>query len=141
MTRKPTSASNKIKIGQAAKITLDSFGEEHLFMGTVTFANPAEKIIQDVVYYEIKVQFNENVEGVKPGMTANLTVETNRVDSAIRVPIRAVKQKDSQKFVEVLVNGQPQEKNVTTGLRGDEYTEIISGLAIGESVITFTKTK
>ncbi|HRY63259.1 MAG TPA: efflux RND transporter periplasmic adaptor subunit [Patescibacteria group bacterium] len=137
----PESDVAKIKIGQTAKITLDSFGEDTIFAGTVTFTNPAEKIIQDVVYYEVKVQFNDNIEEVKPGMTANLTIETNRVDNVLRVPIRAVKQKDGQKFVEVLVLGQPQEKNISTGLRGDEYIEITSGLSAGEEVITFTKTK
>ena len=137
----PESDVAKIKIGQLAEITLDSFGDETIFKGTVTFVNPAEKVIQDVVYYQVKIQFNENIESVKPGMTANLTIETNRVDNAIRVPLRAVKQKDSQKYVEVLVNGQPQEKNVITGIRGDEYIEIISGLTVGEEVITFIKTK
>ncbi len=137
----PESDVAKIKIGQLAEITLDSFGDETIFKGTVTFVNPAEKVIQDVVYYQVKIQFNENIESVKPGMTANLTIETNHVDNAIRVPLRAVKQKDSQKYVEVLVNDQPQEKNVVTGIRGDEYIEIISGLTVGEEVITFIKTK
>lgn len=137
----PESDVAKIKIGQTAQITLDSFGEDTVFAGTVTFVNPAEKLIQDVVYYEVKVQLNDNLEGVKPGMTANLTIETNHIDNVLRVPIRAVKQKDGQKFVEVLVAGQPQEKNVTTGLKGDEYLEITSGLSVGEEVITFTKTK
>ncbi|HOZ36977.1 MAG TPA: efflux RND transporter periplasmic adaptor subunit [bacterium] len=137
----PESDVVKIKIGQTAEITLDSFGDETIFQGVITFINPAEKTIQDVVYYQVKIQFNENIEAVKPGMTANLNIKTNQVDNAIRVPIRAVKQKNGEKYVEVLANGQPQEKTVVTGIRGDEYIEIISGLTAGEEVITFTKTK
>ncbi|OGG92425.1 hypothetical protein A3H03_02075 [Candidatus Kuenenbacteria bacterium RIFCSPLOWO2_12_FULL_42_13] len=137
----PESDVAKIKVGQHVKVTLDSFGEDQIFPAVVTFVNPAEKIIQDVVYYEVKVQFNENIEAVKPGMTANITVETNRADGVLRVPLRAVKQKDGIKVVEVLVNGEPEEKTVTVGLRGDEYIEISSGLSAGEDIITFTKTK
>ena len=74
-------------------------------------------------------------------MTANVIMETDKVENVLRVPLRAVKQKNGVKIVVVLVNGLPQEKTVTTGLRGDEYMEILSGLNEGEDVITFTKTK
>ncbi|NMC51475.1 efflux RND transporter periplasmic adaptor subunit [Candidatus Kuenenbacteria bacterium] len=137
----PESDIAKVKAEQKAEITLDSFGEEQIFPGVVTFVNPAEKIIQDVVYYEVKVQFNENIDSIKPGMTANVIMETDKVENVLRVPLRAVKQKNGVKIVEVLVNGLPQEKTVTTGLRGDEYMEILSGINEGEDVITFTKTK
>jgi len=42
------------------------------------------------------------------------------------------------KYVQILVNGQPQEKKVEICLRGDNgLVEIISGLSEGDSVITF----
>jgi len=42
--------------------------------------------------------------------------------------------------VEILVNGQPQERDVEIGLRGDNgLVEIISGLNEGEQVVTYKK--
>lgn len=135
----PESDIAKVKIGQTAAITLDSFGDDTAFSGTVTFINPAETIISDVVYYEVKVQFNELAADIKPGMTANVTLKTSVKSAALRLPLRAVKQKNGNKIVEILVNNQPTEKIVEVGLKGDDYYELISGLAAGEEVITFVK--
>ena len=56
------------------------------------------------------------------------------------IPTRAVVYKDGQKYVQVLVNGQVEDKEITTGLRGDDgFIEIMSGLSVDEQVVTFIK--
>jgi len=55
------------------------------------------------------------------------------------VPSRAVKSSNGEKYVQVLENENSVEKTVTTGMRGDEGIEIVSGLEEGEQVITFVK--
>lgn len=136
----PESDIVKIDVGQAADITLDAFSDDLVFAGTITFIDPAETVIQDVVYYKVKVQFNEDSNKIKPGMTANVTVHAAEKTNVMRVPIRAVKQKNGDKIVEVLTAGDiVEEKKVTTGLKGDDFIEITSGLKVGEEVITFVK--
>lgn len=136
----PESDIAKIKVGDQANITLDAFGEDVIFNGTITFIDPAATIIQDVVYYKVKVSFNEKNENVKPGMTANVDVKTSEKDNVLMIPARAIKEKDGKKLVQVLINGQPQDREITIGLSGDEaMTEVISGLTEGEEVITFVK--
>ena len=135
----PESDIAKIKVGQNTEITLDSFGDDKVFRGTVTFIDPAETIIQDVVYYQVKVQFSDGKDNVKPGMTANVIIKTKEKSDVLKVPIRAVKQKNGNKIVQILVDKKVQEKQVTTGLRGDEFIEIVSGLEPGREVITFIK--
>lgn len=135
----PESDIAKIRIGEEAEITLDAFGDDKKFLGKVVFIEPAETIIQDVIYYQVKVQFNENQAEVKPGMTANLVIWTDKKENVLFVPTRAVKSQDGEKYVEVLEAGLVKEKTVTTGLRGDDGIEIISGLKQGEEVVTFIK--
>jgi len=136
----PESDIAKIKVGDKANITLDAFGEDQVFNGTITFIDPAATIIQDVVYYKVKVSFNEKNENIKPGMTANIDVKTSEKDNVLMIPARAIKEKDGKKLVQVLINGQPQDREITIGLNGDEaMTEVISGLAEGEEVITFVR--
>lgn len=136
----PESDIAKITVGQAAEITLDSFGDDQVFQGSVIFIDPGETIIQDVVYYQVKVQFSEARSKIKPGMTANVTIMTALADDVLRVPLRAVKQKNGDKIVEVLTDdGQVKEKIIALGLKGDDYYEIKSGLNEGERVITFVK--
>jgi len=132
----PESDITKIEVGQSAEITLDSFSDDNLFSGTVTFIDPAETVIQDVVYYQVTVQFSDGQDNIKPGMTANVTIKTKEKSNVLRVPLRSVKQNNGDKIVEMLEGEQIKEHPVTSGLRGDEYYEILDGLSAGEQVIT-----
>jgi len=130
----------KIQLSQSVEITLDAFGPDKKFMGQVVFIDPAETKIQDVVYYQVKIQFNQETKNVKPGMTANLTINTDNRENVLVIPSRAVKSRDGEKYVEVLTPvKQVEQKTVTIGLKGNEGTEILSGLNEGEEVITFVK--
>ncbi|MGB0756872.1 MAG: efflux RND transporter periplasmic adaptor subunit [Patescibacteria group bacterium] len=137
----PESDIAKIRVGEKADITLDAFGDEVVFPGHVIFVDPAETVIQDVVYYKVTVAFdNTEVIGVKPGMTANIDIVTAELSDVIAVPSRAVKGRNGSKYVEVLQGEQVIQKEVTTGLRGDGgLIEVVSGLSGGEDVITFVE--
>ncbi len=132
----PESDIAKIAVGQIAHITLDAFGEQE-FAGHVTFIDPAETRISDVVYYRLKVTFDQSDDQIKPGMTANIDIATASRDNALYIPARAVKE-NGGKYVEILQNGEVVKTNVETGLRGDGgVIEITSGLSEGDEVITF----
>ena len=142
----PESDITKIKVGEKVAIELDAFGSDHPFSGTVTFIDPAQTVIKDVTYYKTTVTFNQDSwnEQIKPGMTANITIVADQKSGALYIPQRAVKIRTAAlgevpaKFVEVLVDGQPQEREIQIGLRGDNgLVEITSGLSEGESVVTF----
>ncbi len=133
----------KVQVGQVVDITLDALGRDVHFPGSVLAINPAETVIQDIVYYKMRVVIGKDSDLVKPGMTANLTVATNSKPDALTIPLRAVREdKSGQRYVEALVNGAPQKRPVTLGLRGDEgMTEVLSGIAEGDEVVVATKTK
>ena len=122
-------------------ITLDAYGDDLKFAGEVAFIEPAETVIQDVIYYKVKVSFLPGDTDIKSGMTANAVITTARLDNVLLIPGRAIIERNgSGKFVRILADNQAFEKAVTVGLRGDEgLVEIKSGLAEGEQVITFTK--
>ena len=134
----PESDVAKVIVGQPVRITLDAFGDDTEFAGVVSFVDPAETLIQDVVYYKVKVAFSDSGR-VKPGMTANVTIVIDTKDDVLSVPNRAVKSRNGDKYVEVLENGMPAEHTVILGLRGDEGIEILSGVSEGDNVITFVK--
>lgn len=135
----PESDIAKITLNQETSITLDAFGDDKVFKGQVISIDPAETIIQDVVYYKVKVAFVNPVKEIKPGMTANVDIITAKKNNVLVVPARAVKQ-NSEKYVDLLVNGQEVKRPVETGLRGDGgLIEITSGLKEGDEVITFKK--
>lgn len=113
-------------------------------MGMVVDVEPAETEISGVVYYKTTVQLDleeENAEGVRPGMTANVKIVSNTKPGVLVLPRRAVL-RNGREYVRVLTNekGAYEERDVTTGLQGDDgLIEIISGLKEGEEVVTFIK--
>lgn len=136
----PESDIAKVASSQDVEITLDAFGDDEVFAGKIIFVDPAETVIQDVVYYKVKVELSEQDERKKPGMTANVTILSQMKEDVVWVPSRAIKG-NGEKYVEILENGLAIRKDVVTGLRGDLGTEITSGLNGGEEVITFVKEK
>lgn len=134
----------KIKVGQDTDITFDAFGSATALTGNVYEVDPAETIVQGVVYYTVKVQFDAQKMDVKPGMTANLTIKTNTKSNVLEVPARAVQYNGNQAYVQLLKtdNNKKQtvtQQNVTVGLQGDDNYEILSGVQVGDDVVTFTK--
>lgn len=130
----------KIKQNNQATITLDSFGEDNKFMGTVYFIEPAATVIQGVTYYKVKISFDPGDKPVKPGMTASAVITTARLENVLMMPSRAVIEKDGNKIVRLMENDVPREVTITTGLNGDDgMIQVLSGLSEGDKVVTFVK--
>jgi len=125
----------RIAVGQSVTITLDAFSASEKWTGKVISIQPAEKVVEGVIFYETKVIFDQDDPQLKSGMTANLDIETNRQDNVLRVPLRSLKESPGRQYVDVLDNGKTVQKDVTTGIESTDFIEIKSGLNEGETVI------
>ena len=72
---------------------------------------------------------------LKPGMTADVEVVTAERDDALHVPTSAVTGSGANARVTLLRNGQQVVTPVVAGLKGDDATEITSGLEAGDVVV------
>lgn len=125
----------KIGAGYLVEISLPAFPKK-TFKGKVIFVEPAEKIVEGVVYYEIRIGFDEDLpEGIKSTMTADIIIQVEKRENVLVVPREAVKKVGEKTTVEVLVDDLIQEREVEVGLRGDTLVELISGLEEGEKVL------
>jgi RND family efflux transporter MFP subunit len=133
----------KVSRGDAVTITLDAFGDDVLFDGTVVTIEPAETEVSGVIYYNTDISLvTSTTHTPRSGMTANVTIHTDMRENVLMAPQRAVLfHADGSKFVRVVTNAdakQFEERPVTTGLVGDDgIVEIVSGLEQGEEIITF----
>ncbi|MCI0479258.1 efflux RND transporter periplasmic adaptor subunit [Candidatus Uhrbacteria bacterium] len=126
----------KIEVGQAADITLDAFGDDVRFTGTVTAEDPDQTKVQEAIYYRIRVQIEREGRDVKPGMTANVTVTTGERKGTLVMPLRAIRTTNGTRTVRVLKDGKTDTRDIAIGLRGDEgRVEVLSGLTEGELVV------
>jgi HlyD family secretion protein len=125
----------KINIGNPVNISLVPFPDK-TFKGEVVSIDPAEKLVDGVVYYKITVAFDSVPENIKPGMTADLTIKTAEKENVLIVPEEAVQEKNGKTIAEVLKEEEIEEREIETGLKGsDDMVEIISGLQEHEKVI------
>ncbi len=135
----------KIKLQNTASITLDALGEKRVFNGVVYYIEPASTVIQEVIYYKVKIKFSDPAESlleVKAGMTANVVITTAQKDNIFIAPQRGVVARNgSGNFLRLLVNGESVEVPVQLGLSGnDGLVEVTgSGLNENDAVITLIK--
>ncbi|TSC65960.1 MAG: Secretion protein HlyD [Candidatus Doudnabacteria bacterium Gr01-1014_77] len=128
-----------LQSGQKIDMTMDAFGPDRHFTGEVLSIDPASTVLSGVINYRVISSIPQDVD-IKPGMTVNLVILVNEKTQVLAVPNRLVKS-NSHRYVTVLENGNIKETEVTIGLSGDAYTEIISGLSGGEEIVTSIEPK
>jgi HlyD family secretion protein len=133
----PESDVSKAKVGNLAMITLDAYGPGINFDAKIISIDPAETVIDGVATYKVTLEFLNEDERIRSGLTANINIETKRKEGVLAIPLRAISNEGSQKIVRVLrADGRADEVSVELGITGKEgRVEIISGLAEGDLVI------
>jgi HlyD family secretion protein len=125
----------KINIDNPVDISLVALPEK-IFKGKVISIDPTQKLIEGVVYYETTINFDEIPDGIKPGMTADLTIKTASKENVLIIPEAAIQKKDDKSIAQVFKNGAIEEKEIKIGLEGSNgMVEVVSGLEEGEKVI------
>lgn len=129
----------KVELGDSVKIILDAFPEES-WPGQVAEMEPAETLVEGVVYYRVTVIFDEIDERIKSGMSADITIQTDKKEDVIAVPYRAIIYKDSKRFVKIVKGETLEEVEVKIGIKGSEgKVEIVSGVNEGDKVVTLIR--
>lgn len=125
----------KMSVGNPADISLVAFPEQ-IFKGKVVEIEPAEKLIEGIVYYETIVSFADIPNRLKPGMTADLTIRTASKENVLTIPKSAIQERDDKVIVEVLNGESSQQKEIKIGLKGsNDLIEVVSGLEEGDKII------
>jgi RND family efflux transporter MFP subunit len=130
----------KVNRGNISVITLDAYGRDVEFQAKVVSIDPAETIIEGVATYKTIFQFIEEDERIKSGMTAKITISTDKREGVIAIPQRAIIRRNGSLLVKILEGENIKESTIETGLRGsDGHVEIISGVSEGDKIITFSE--
>lgn len=144
-----------VRVGQKATFTVDAYNGK-------TFTATVSKISQTdmdnswnisnsssssssssaaVIYYSVTLDVDAPEGLLMPSMTARVEIETANKDSALAVPLSALKTDKNGTYVIVIKDdGTTENRYVETGIYGDEFVEIINGLSENEKVdVTMVK--
>ncbi|MBN1345501.1 MAG: efflux RND transporter periplasmic adaptor subunit [Phycisphaerae bacterium] len=143
----------KVRDGMKAEFKVDAYPNKS-FSGTVSQVRYAEKIENNVVTYTTLITVDNPELLLRPGMTARIQFEVERVENAVKVPnaaLRFLPREESEKLrkqtgksetsqspcVYQLKDGKPAKVAVTLGLNDGKFTAITSGnLEAGDVVVT-----
>jgi multidrug efflux pump subunit AcrA (membrane-fusion protein) len=137
----PEADITKIKLSADVDVTLDAYGDDVIFKAKIVAIDPAETVIEGVTTYKVTIQFVQNDERVKSGMTANIDIKGKVQANVIVIPQQTIINRDGDKIVKVLKTDKTvSEIKVEVGLRGyDGNIAVTSGLKEGDKVILFQK--
>ena len=135
----PQNAASLINRGSRASVVFDAF-PALITTGTVTAVSPTGTPGAGGVpmYYATVLLDKDHLpEGLKSGLTANVSVVTSTIENkAMVVPTSAVTEDDGQSFVQVPgPDGTPHKKRFTRGKVGDDNTQVLGGLRRGDTVL------
>jgi len=108
---------SRIKLDQNADFTVDSYPEQS-FKGKVVQIRSAPIINQNVVTYVVVVNVDNSDLKLKPGMTANVSVEVARKDNVLKLPPAALRFKPKSKTDEPKEKRQPGAPSSGAGQAG-----------------------
>lgn len=135
------SESAKIKVGQKARLYPDAYLGE-TFPGEVSEIKPTVEVSKEVSRANtIRVLAPSPPRPLRLGMSVDVEVLTGGKDNVLLAPSSAVMEREGQKFVYVVLDGQAVRKNVTAGISNWERTEILSGISPGDAIITSLEIK
>ncbi len=121
--------------GMLARISLDAF-PDRTFPGEVRRIAPyvidREKQAR-VVDVEVTFVNAEDSKGMLPGYSADIEIVLASHDKSLRIPTEAIL--EGNRVLVVGEDNRLREQSIETGLSNWNYTEVLSGLDAGESVV------
>ncbi len=127
--------------GQRAEVQIEAFPGRPL-KGTVAEITPIPAVqnrFSDIKIYFATVNIDQGFEGLRPGMSAEVTFLVDTQPKVTRVPVAALRWVSGQSFVAVAarIDGETRWdwRPVTVGLIDPNFAEIVKGLTPGEKVV------
>jgi len=143
-----------VELGQAAEITVDALGEAVQKGRVVEIATSGRKDpALGTIDFAVKVAIDDPDPRLRPAMTAKVDILTATRDDTLIVPIQAVVKRrfdasgeevegseakglDEVDTVYMIADGKARPQRVETGISDELHVEIVSGIAVGDEVIT-----
>jgi membrane fusion protein (multidrug efflux system) len=131
--RVPEIYLRQVVVGQALEVTLDALTDKR-YEGRIVAINPLVDAAGRAIV--VRAQVKNQDAALRPGMFARVRLFTVAQADALMLPERALVPQGDEQYVFRIVDGKALRVKVTAGQRRDGMVEIVSGLAIGDVVVS-----
>lgn len=126
---------SKVKMGDKATLTFDSIVGK-TYTGQVISVDTSGTVASGVTTYPIAIKLDTGGAEILPNMGVSASIITQTKDDVVMIPTSAVQSQNGQASVRIMKNGNITSVNVETGISSDTQTEITTGIAEGDIVVT-----
>jgi multidrug efflux pump subunit AcrA (membrane-fusion protein) len=123
-----------IKPGMTARVTMPDRTLRGEVSKVASVAQPAGWWAGNIVKYDAIIQLPA-VEGLKPGMSAEVEIVMDRHENVLMIPLAAVVENEQGSFCWVGTPDQAQRRSLALGDSGDTFIVVEEGLQEGEQVV------
>ena len=125
----------RITAGQNVDVTFDAI-PDLTRRGTVLAVSPTATASSGVIGYYVTVLLTQTDPRLRDGQTAQAAVHTDELRDVLAVPNSAVHREGGQTTVTVVGPGGVQRRvPFQAGIVGDQLTQVVSGLTVGDEVV------
>ncbi|MBU3932336.1 MAG: efflux RND transporter periplasmic adaptor subunit [Pseudomonadota bacterium] len=128
----------RAKTDQKVEYTVDTY-PERTFSGTIAKINPQPVVKENIVYYLSTVEVSSNeARFLRPEMTTHVKIVTTEKTGVLTVPNAAIKFEKGRQIAYRVVKGpeKVEKAELKLGIRGEDRTEILSGVPEGTELAT-----
>jgi HlyD family secretion protein len=103
--------------------------------GNVVAVSPSASALSGVISYYVTVGLSQSDPRLRNGQTAQASVVTSELRDVLAVPNTAIRRQGGRTQVTVQRFDGHQVVDITPGVVGDTYTQVLSGLSEGDEVV------
>ena len=117
---------NAVEIGQEVVIEFDAIPGK-VYTGVIDAVASVGETIGSQVQFKVTVEILDADKMVKPGMTADITITTERLEAVLQVPNQTLKYEEDGTYVTVVKTLGVEDVKVETGDSAGSFTVITAG--------------
>ncbi|MDR1122800.1 MAG: HlyD family efflux transporter periplasmic adaptor subunit [Endomicrobium sp.] len=133
-----------INIGNKVNMFLDAYPNQ-CFEGIIEHISYDSANINNVIVYEVKIRPLKKPEMFRSGMTATTIIIADSKEGALSISNAFINENSGKKTIMVKTGNSRKRKfkirEIKTGISDGKYTEILSGLNPGETVVLLKQNK
>ncbi|WP_420645499.1 efflux RND transporter periplasmic adaptor subunit [Candidatus Leptofilum sp.] len=129
---------DEIALGQEVEVSVDALPDTAV-TGTISEIAPTSATSGGVVTYLVTINIDSaQADELRPGMSANASIVVDEVTDVLVVPNWAIRlnRETGEAFVNLQqADGMIEEVVIETGLRNEQFSEVLAGLGTGDTVV------
>ena len=132
------SVLDQVKPNLSASVTVDAFPDTQYPASVESVAVLPDQggwLSSDTKVYTTIVAIDDEVQQLKPGMTAVVDIHVAHLDDVVAIPVQAVVQIGNATWCYVEHNGRHERRDIELGMSNSKYVEVKTGLSPGQHLV------